>query len=163
MTGVAPLPITSFANSSKSSISRRKAPSTGSPASYPSETRNSCDAQLLKRSKPRMSPFVRLSRGSAMVKFVPDNMHGFGERPHYEPRELDSIFEKIVTDFLRKKHGKVEFPIVTDDLTTLIETHVTDLDLYADLTGYGANTEGATVFARSGQPKVLISDLVHKH
>jgi len=54
------------------------------------------------------------------------------ERPHYEPRELDSIFEKIVTDFLRKKYGKIEFPISTDDLTTLIEAHVADLDQYAD-------------------------------
>lgn len=98
-----------------------------------------------------------------MVKFVPDNMHGFGERPHYEPRELDGIFEKIVTDFLRKKHGEVVFPLTTDDLTTLVETHVADLDQYADLTGYGTNVEGATVFSRSGKPKVLISALVHKH
>ncbi len=98
-----------------------------------------------------------------MVKYVPDNMHGFGERPHYEPRELDRTFETIVTDFLRKKYGKVEFPISTDDLTTLIEAHVADLDQYADLSGYGVNVEGATVFARSGKPKVLISNYVHKH
>lgn len=97
------------------------------------------------------------------MKLVPDNMHGFGERPHYEPRELDSIFEKIVTDFLRKKYGKVEFPISTDDLATLIEAHVADLDQYADLSGYGVNVEGATIFARSGKPKVLISTYVHKH
>lgn len=98
-----------------------------------------------------------------MVKYVPDSMHGFGERPHYEPRELDSIFEKIVTDFLRKKHGKATFPITTDDLTIMVEAYVSDLDQYADLTGYGLNVEGATVFARSGKPKVLISTLVHKH
>jgi Zn-dependent peptidase ImmA (M78 family) len=90
-------------------------------------------------------------------------MHGFGERPHYEPRELDRTFETIVSDFLRKKYGKVEFPISTDDLTTLIEAHVSDLDQYADLSGYGLNVEGATVFARSGKPKVLISTYVHKH
>jgi hypothetical protein len=98
-----------------------------------------------------------------MVKYVPDNMHGFGERPHYEPRELDRTFETIVVDFVRKKYGKVEFPLSTDDLTTLIEAHVADLDQYADLTGYGINIEGATLFARSGKPKVLISTLVHKH
>jgi Zn-dependent peptidase ImmA (M78 family) len=98
-----------------------------------------------------------------VVKYVPDNMHDFGERPHYEPRELDSIFERIVNDFLRKKHGEVGFPITTDDLTTLIEGHVADLDQYADLTGYGTSVEGATVFARSDKPKVLISTLVHKH
>lgn len=98
-----------------------------------------------------------------MVKSVRDTMHGFGDRPHYEPRELDGIFEKIVTDFLRAKYGKVEFPISTDDLTTLIETHVADLDQYADLTGYGSSVEGATVFSRSGKPKVLISAQVHAH
>lgn len=92
-----------------------------------------------------------------MAKYVPDNMHGFGERPHYEPRELDGIFEKIVVDFLRKKYGKVEFPISTDDLTTLIEAHVADLDQYADLSGYGVNVEGATVFAPSGIIMIIIS------
>ncbi|SKA41279.1 protein of unknown function [Enhydrobacter aerosaccus] len=96
------------------------------------------------------------------MRSVPDDMHGFGERPHYEPRELDNIFEKIVTDFLRKKYGYVEFPISTGDLTTLIEVYVADLDQYADLSGYGTNVEGATVFARSGKPKVLISALAHK-
>jgi len=30
-------------------------------------------------------------------------MHGFGERPHYKPRDLDSMFEKIVVDYPRKK------------------------------------------------------------
>ncbi len=98
-----------------------------------------------------------------MVKVVRDTMHGFGERPHYEPRELDSIFEKIVTDFLRKKQGEIEFPIQTDDLTTLIEEHVKDLDLYADLTKYGPGVEGVTIFARAGKPRVLISEYVHKH
>jgi len=90
-------------------------------------------------------------------------MHGFGERPHYEPRELDSMFEKIVTDFLRKKHNAVEFPISTDDLTLLIEADVKDLDQFADLTQYGPGVEGVTVFARAGKPKVLISEYVHKH
>jgi hypothetical protein len=98
-----------------------------------------------------------------VVKYVRDTMHGFGERPHYEPRELDSIFEKIVTDFLRKKYSEVEFPIQTDDLTTLIEEQVKDLDLYADLTKYGSGVEGVTIFARAGKPRVLVSAYVHKH
>lgn len=90
-------------------------------------------------------------------------MHGFGERPHYEPRELDTIFEKIVVEFLRKKYGVVEFPIATDDLTVLIEEHVKSIDLYADLTRFGASVEGVTIFARADRPKVLISEHVHKH
>lgn len=34
-----------------------------------------------------------------MVKYVPDRMHGFGERPHYEARELDALFERLATAF----------------------------------------------------------------
>ena len=45
------------------------------------------------------------------MKYVRDNLHGFRERPHYDPAELDGMFEKIVADFLRQKYGKVEFPI----------------------------------------------------
>ncbi|WP_314951913.1 ImmA/IrrE family metallo-endopeptidase [Bradyrhizobium lupini] len=72
------------------------------------------------------------------------------------------MFEKLVADHLRSKHGKVEFPISTDDITTLIERDVTDLDQYADLTMYGAGVEGVTEFARAGKPRVSISNDVHR-
>jgi Zn-dependent peptidase ImmA (M78 family) len=98
-----------------------------------------------------------------MVRFVRDTMHGFSERPHYEARELDSIFEKIVCDFLRKKYGKVEFPIDTEDLKTIIEADVRDLDQFADLSKYGPSVEGVTEFSRDSKPKVLISTFAHKH
>lgn len=97
------------------------------------------------------------------MKLVSDNLHGFSERPHYEQRELDTIFEKIVSDFLRKKYGKIEFPIDTDDLKTLIEADVKDLDQYADLTKYGQSVEGVTEFEPAGKPKVLISEHVHRY
>jgi hypothetical protein len=73
------------------------------------------------------------------------------------------MFEKIVTDYLRDKHGKVEFPMSTDDITTLIERDVTDLDQYADLSIYGSGVEGVTEFARVGKPKVAISNDVHRY
>lgn len=72
------------------------------------------------------------------------------------------MFEKIVAEHLRSKHGKVEFPISTDDITTLIERDVADLDQYADLTIYGTGVEGVTEFARTGKPKVSISNDVHR-
>ena len=97
-----------------------------------------------------------------MVKYVSDNKHGFSERPHYEPRELDTIFERIVSDFLRRKHGKVSFPLDTEDLKTMIEQDVSDLDQYADLTKYGAGVEGLTEFPRQGKPRVFISEKVHE-
>jgi Zn-dependent peptidase ImmA (M78 family) len=72
------------------------------------------------------------------------------------------MFEKIVMDHLRSKHGKVEFPISTDDITILVERDVTDLDQYADLSIYGSGVEGVTEFARTGKPRVSISNDVHR-
>jgi hypothetical protein len=92
-----------------------------------------------------------------MVKYVADRMHGFGERPHYEARELDTMFEQLAVSFLRKKYGKVEFPLSTEDLKTFIEGHVEDLDQYADLSIYGAGVEGLTEFVTGGRPKVAVS------
>jgi Zn-dependent peptidase ImmA (M78 family) len=96
------------------------------------------------------------------VRYVRDTLHGFRERPHYDPAELDTMFERIVVDFLKQKHGKAAFPIVTEDITVLIERDVSDLDQYADLSSYGANVEGVTEFSRRGKPKVLISESVHR-
>lgn len=98
-----------------------------------------------------------------MVKYVRDTLHGFGQRPHYEGSELDAMFEKIVVDFLNKKYGKVEFPISTEDITTIIEQDVSDLDQYADLSSYGAGVEGVTEFHRNGKPRVAISEDAHKY
>lgn len=97
------------------------------------------------------------------MRNVRDTLHGFSERPHYEPAELDTMFERIVVEFLKRRRGKAEFPITTDDLTVLIEDAVSDLDQYADLTPYGTNVEGVTEFARGAKPKVLISKDVHRY
>lgn len=97
------------------------------------------------------------------MRNVRDTVHGFQERPHYEPAELDTLFERSVTAFLKKKYGNVDFPITTDDLTTLIEQDVSDLDQYADLTKYGVGVEGMTEFLRGGKkPVVRISETVHR-
>lgn len=97
------------------------------------------------------------------MKYIRDTVHGFQERPHYETAELDTMFERAVTGFLKKKYGTIRFPITSDDLTTLIEQDVSDLDQYADLTSYGANVEGMTEFSRSKKPTVRISESVHRH
>lgn len=92
-----------------------------------------------------------------MVKYVADKKHGFGMRPHYEARELDTVFEQLAVAFLRKKYGTVEFPFKTEDLKSFIEGHVQDLDQYADLSIYGTGVEGLTEFVPGGRPKVAIS------
>lgn len=59
--------------------------------------------------------------------------------------------------------GRSLFPISTDDLATLIEQDVTDLDQYADLSRYGDGVEGMSEFPRAGKPKVAISEKVHRY
>lgn len=103
------------------------------------------------------------SQDKRLVKYIRDDFHGFPERPHYEPKELEMQFERLVIDFLRTKYGKVEFPFKTDDITLLIERDVLDLDQYADLTPYGDDVEGMTQFKRDAKPDVFISKNVHRH
>ncbi|MBB4267626.1 ImmA/IrrE family metallo-endopeptidase [Roseospira visakhapatnamensis] len=93
-----------------------------------------------------------------MVKMVPDKTARFAERPHYEPKELDRECERIVSGFLRGRRAGPLYPITTDELTILIEQDGADLDQYADLSQFGADVEGATIFHPSGVSEVWISD-----
>lgn len=91
------------------------------------------------------------------MKWVKDKTGRFAKRPHYEPDEIDRECEALISEFLRKRHQKVEYPISTDDLTVLIESLVTDLDLYADLSKEEGEVEGVTDFFPGKRPKVRIS------
>ncbi len=92
-----------------------------------------------------------------MVKMVPDRTGRFAERPHYTPEELDRECERIISAFLRKRHGELRFPVTTDELNILIEQSGASLDGYADLTAYGADVEGVTAFFPDKEPEVSIS------
>jgi len=91
------------------------------------------------------------------MKWVKDRTSRFSLRPHYLPAELDSECEKLITDFLHERHGKIEYPVSTDDMTVLIETLTSDLDLYADLSNEEGEVEGVTDFFPGRRPKVRIS------
>jgi len=91
------------------------------------------------------------------MRYVRDQTGRFAERPHYEPKELDLMFQRIIVEFLRSRHGKVEFPITTDDLTVLIERDTEDLDAFANLDKYGYGVEGVTEFRPGRKPTVRIS------
>jgi len=91
------------------------------------------------------------------VRWVKDTSCRFYQRPHYTLDELDQMCEQMVTSSLRDRHGQVSFPITTDDLQVMIEQHVDDLDMYADLSGEGGDVEGATLFYRGKRPRVRIS------
>lgn len=89
---------------------------------------------------------------------VPDQTRRFPERPHYTAEELDRECERIITAFLRTRHGEVRFPVATDALHVLIEQTGASLDAYADLRAYGADVEGMTEFFLDQDPEVSISE-----
>jgi hypothetical protein len=91
------------------------------------------------------------------MRYVRDLTGRFRERPHYDPKELDIMFEDIVIGFLKAQHRKVEFPVTTSDLTVLIEEDADDLDCYADLSEYGHSVEGVTEFLPGRKPRVRIA------
>jgi len=91
------------------------------------------------------------------MKWVKDRSGRFPERPHYDPEELDETCEAIISGFLRRRHGSVQYPVVTDDLTLLIEEFAEDLDTYADLSTEGPDIEGLTEFIPGGRPRIRIS------
>jgi IrrE N-terminal-like domain len=91
------------------------------------------------------------------MRFVPDLTGRFPERPYYEPADLNDLCEGLVETFLKRKYGEAAYPIRTDDLTVLIEQQEVELDLYCDLSTYGPETEGASVFAPDAPTRVFIS------
>lgn len=92
-----------------------------------------------------------------MVKYVPDRTGRFFERPHYEPKELDALCERMVLEFYTKLNEPLPLPIPTDDLTRLLEQDVSDFDGFADLSRYGDGVEGVTEFLPGRKPRVCIS------
>ncbi len=90
------------------------------------------------------------------MKWVKDRSGRFAERPHYLPDEMDVQCEKIITEFVATRRGRVEYPLTTDELTILIESMTQDLDLYADLTSEGGDVEGVTDFFPGSRPRVRI-------
>lgn len=92
------------------------------------------------------------------MKWLPDPSGRFPQRPFYEREELDRECEGIVATFLQARHGRVAYPITTNELTILIEQETIDLDLYAELSSEGDGVEGVTEFFRRGKPRVRITE-----
>lgn len=95
-----------------------------------------------------------------MVKMIRDNTGRFAERPFYDERDLDNECERLIRDLLLKRHGKIDYPVATDDLTVLIEMHDAELDSYVDLSEHGDDVEGVTEFFPNRGPKVSISERI---
>ncbi len=69
-------------------------------------------------------------------RWVSDSTGRFAKRPHYSPEQLDSECERVISEFLQGRYGRVAFPIGTDDLTVLLERDVEDLDSSAYSVAY---------------------------
>lgn len=93
-----------------------------------------------------------------MVRLCPDNKGRFYKRPFYKAEELDAECEKLLADFRRDTGRNSDVAIDTDDLTVMIERHVRDLDVYADLSEDGPEVEGVTLFAAQRKPDVAIAE-----
>ncbi len=91
------------------------------------------------------------------MRWVRDPLGRLPQRPHYDADELDQECEALVSAFLRARYGRVAYPLRTDDLTVLVEQETSDLDLYADLSAEGAETEGVTEFVAGVRPRVRIT------
>jgi hypothetical protein len=95
------------------------------------------------------------------VRWVRDETGRLPLRPHFRPDEIDAECERLVSAFLREgvqgQRGLDAFPLRTDDLTVLLEQETDDLDLYADLSAEGQDTEGVTDFYPGQRPRVRIS------
>jgi hypothetical protein len=87
--------------------------------------------------------------------WVTDLTGRFRERPHYEPEELDLECESIVEDVLLTRHGKVEYPVLTEDLFFMLE-QVACVDAYADFDPAEDEIWGESEFLPGEQPRVRI-------
>ena len=90
------------------------------------------------------------------MRWTPDKTGRFPSRPFYTNQELDNEGEQIVESFLKAKYGQITYPITTNDLLILLENHINDLDVYADLSSEGVNVEGLTDFFVDGRIEVRI-------
>lgn len=105
----------------------------------------------------------RPSRTRDRMKWLPGRTGRSVLRRHYLQAELDEECERLILSFLRKRHGKVVFPIKTDNLTVLIEER-SDLDSCVDLSDEPGDVEGVTESVPGKRPIVRIYDsLSHSH
>lgn len=92
------------------------------------------------------------------MKIYPDRSGKYPVKIYYDLTELDYECEDVVTKFLNIRHKNVAFPLLTDDLTVLIEQKTSDFDQRADLSADGQNIEGVTIFQPTKKPEIRISE-----
>jgi Zn-dependent peptidase ImmA (M78 family) len=92
------------------------------------------------------------------MRWVPDPTGRFAHRPFYEEDELENRCTEAIQWFYAEKLHRAFTPPMTDhDLQSLVEAHVDDLDLYADLSMEGTGVEAVTEFRPDRGPCVRIA------
>ncbi len=91
------------------------------------------------------------------MKWVDDPSGRFPARPFYEATELDALGARLAGEGARGRAWRAPGPLDTDALLVLVEAHVGDLDLYADLeTEFGRRVEAMTEFRPGEAPVVRV-------
>ncbi len=80
-----------------------------------------------------------------------------GKPDFLRTKKMEGEAERAIMTHIQTRRSTDCFPISTDDLTTLIEKHVQELDPYADLTAFGNGVEGLTLFQPGAKPIVKIA------
>lgn len=92
------------------------------------------------------------------MKWIDDPSGRFAARPFYEPAELDALGSSLAAEAARRRGGRrFRPPLDTDALLVLLEVHVDDLDLFADLEpAFGPGVEAVTEFHAGRLPVVRV-------
>ncbi len=97
------------------------------------------------------------------MRWIPDPTGRFPRRPYYEDGELDRLCERLISEFLIDRHGKVLLPVPTEDLEVLVERDAEDLDLYVDLSDEEGEAHGVTEFFPGEKPRVKVARELSEH
>ncbi|MDQ2987269.1 MAG: hypothetical protein M3R13_11240 [Armatimonadota bacterium] len=74
-------------------------------------------------------------------------------KPDFQPpSRMDASAQHAIMAHVRSRRPDEHIPITTDDLTTLLEKHVDELDVYAELADFGSGIEGAVLDGSKGRP-----------
>ena len=97
---------------------------------------------------------------ASLTNWARDPTGRFPQRPYYTQQHMDFTCEQLVINHLKELHGRVDFPLDTEDLKILLEQQTSDLDLYSDFCNQEESVEGSTQFFLSKGPVVRISRLL---
>ncbi len=91
------------------------------------------------------------------MRWIDDPSGRFPARPFYEAAELDTLGTALAEEGARRRHRTAPGALDTDALLVLVEAHVGDLDLYADLeSDLGPGVEAVTEFRPGRAPIVRV-------